>query len=46
MWRSDARAQQGYIIYVPEGNAEDSTRNPEYNNHTYSYLKKIGIIEI
>lgn len=40
------RARQGYIIYVPEGNAEDATRNPEYYDHIYNYLKKIGIIEI
>ena len=31
------RARQGYIIYVPEGNAEDVTRNPEYYDHTYNY---------
>lgn len=40
------RARQGYIIYVPKGNAKDATRNPEYYNYTYDYLKKIGIIEI
>lgn len=40
------RARQGYIIYVPEGNAADITRNPEYYDQTYRYLKKIGIIEI
>ncbi len=36
----------GIYIYVPEGNAEDATRNPEYYKHTYNYLKKIGIVEI
>ena len=40
------RARQGYIIYVPKGNPEDVTRNPEYYDQTYNYLKKIGIIEI
>ena len=40
------RARQGYIIYIPKGNAEDITRNPEYYDQTYNYLKKIGIIEI
>ena len=40
------RARQGYIIYIPKGNAEDVTRNPEYYDQTYNYLKKIGIIEI
>ena len=40
------RARQGYIIYVPKGSAEDVTRNPEYYDCTYNYLKKIGVFEI
>lgn len=40
------RARQGYIIYVPEGSTDDATRNPEYYNHTYNYLKKLGVVEI
>lgn len=40
------RARQGFIIYVPEGSIEDCTRNPEYYNYTYDYLKRIGIKEI
>lgn len=37
------RARQGMIIVVPEGNIEDYTRQPEFYNSTYNYLKSIGI---
>ena len=40
------RARQGMVIVVPEGNIEDSTRNPEYYNSTFEYLKSVGIDEI
>ncbi len=40
------RARQGMIICIPEGDINDSTRNPEYYNCTYKYLKSIGIQEI
>lgn len=40
------RARQGMIIYIPEGNAEDKTRLPEFYDKTYNYLKQIGIEEI
>ncbi len=40
------RARQGMIIYVPEGDTQDATRNPEYYNPTYSYLRSIGLQEI
>ena len=40
------RARQGYIIYIPKGSNDDVTRNPQYYDHTYHYLRKIGIIEI
>ncbi|EFY07723.1 DNA/RNA helicase domain-containing protein [Succinatimonas hippei] len=40
------RARQGYIIYVPKGNVKDVTRNPEYYDCTYNYLKKIGVFEV
>jgi DUF2075 family protein len=40
------RARQGMVIVVPEGNIEDSTRNPEYYNSTFEYLKSAGIDEI
>ena len=37
------RARQGMIICVPEGNPEDSTRNPDYYDGTFNYLKSIGL---
>ena len=40
------RARQGMIIVVPEGDINDHTRQPEYYNDTYSFLKMIGINEI
>ena len=40
------RARQGMVIVIPEGNIEDSTRNPEYYNSTFKYLKSVGIDEI
>ena len=35
------RARQGMAIYVPEGDAMDDTRPPEYYDKTYEYLKSI-----
>lgn len=40
------RARQGLIIYVPQGDAEDITRQPPNYHGTYQYLKSIGIQEI
>lgn len=44
------RARQGMIIVVPQGdidgNPPDETRNPEWYDGIYSYLKGIGIPEI
>ncbi|KRB84525.1 DUF2075 domain-containing protein [Noviherbaspirillum sp. Root189] len=37
------RARQGMVIFVPEGNSEDSTRLPEYYDPIYKFLKSIGI---
>lgn len=37
------RARQGMIIYVPEGNESDKTRNPAFYNETYDYLIKCGL---
>ncbi len=37
------RARQGMIIVVPPGDIEDATRNPDYYNCTYSYLKSLGL---
>jgi hypothetical protein len=40
------RARQGMVIVVPSGCTTDSTRNPEYYDATYEYLKRVGIKEI
>ena len=40
------RARQGMVIVVPEGNAEDHTRNAAYYDGTYEYLKGLGIKSI
>lgn len=40
------RARQGMVICVPEGNAEDHTRLPEFYDGTYLYLKSLGLEEI
>lgn len=37
------RARQGMIIVVPEGETNDGTRNPEFYNSTFNYLKELGI---
>jgi DUF2075 family protein len=37
------RARQGMVIYVPKGESWDVTRNPEYYNGTFDYLKGLGI---
>ena len=40
------RARQGLIIYLPYGDENDLTRQPEMYNKTFDYLKKIGFPEI
>lgn len=40
------RARQGMIICVPQGNPNDHTRQPEFYDDTYYYLKSIGLEEI
>lgn len=40
------RARQGMIIFIPEGNLEDKTRQPNFYDDTYNYFKSIGIEEI
>jgi len=37
------RARQGMVIVVPEGNSEDPTRQPDFYDPTFNYLKNIGI---
>lgn len=36
------RARQGMIIVVPQGEAEDPTRRPDFYDSTFRYLKEIG----
>ena len=36
------RARQGMIIVIPEGSTEDHTRDPEYYDGTFNYLRSIG----
>jgi DUF2075 family protein len=41
------RARQGFVIYIPEGSDEDSTRMKEFYDGTYEYLtKKLKIDEL
>lgn len=40
------RARQGFIIFIPNGSCDDATRNPEYYNGTYEYLRSLGIEEL
>jgi Uncharacterized conserved protein (DUF2075) len=37
------RARQGMIIVIPEGDTDDGTRNPDYYNGTFNYLKELGL---
>jgi hypothetical protein len=36
------RARQGMVIVVPQGDADDPTRKPEYYDPTFQYLQEIG----
>ena len=40
------RARQGMVIVIPSGDMNDPTRNPEFYNSTYEYLKEVGLKEI
>ena len=40
------RARQGLVIFVPEGDVEDKTRNPSFYDGTYEYLIDCGFSEI
>ena len=37
------RARQGMIIFVPNGSVDDATRQPEFYDHTYEYLRGLGL---
>ena len=36
------RARQGMVLVVPEGDADDHTRNSQFYDGTYNFLKEIG----
>jgi Uncharacterized conserved protein (DUF2075) len=38
-----ARARQGMVIFVPQGDPNDPSRSPEYYDSTFEYLSKLGI---
>ena len=40
------RARQGFVIFIPKGNSDDSTRLPEFYDGIFSYFKEIGVEEI
>lgn len=37
------RARQGMVIVVPEGDEQDHTRDPDYYDSTFNYLKSLGL---
>ena len=37
------RARQGMVIFVPPGDSADATRQPEFYDSTFEYLRGIGI---
>jgi len=37
------RARQGMAIFVPPGSPEDSTRSPHYYDHTFGFVRDVGI---
>jgi len=40
------RARQGMVLFVPTGNADDSTRDPAFYDGTYQFLRDLGLAEI
>jgi len=40
------RARQGMVLFVPRGDREDATRQPEYYERTYSFLRDCGIPDL
>jgi hypothetical protein len=40
------RARQGMVIVVPPGDVSDRTRNPDYYDPTFEYLKAVGFATI
>ncbi len=40
------RARQGLVVFIPNGDETDPTRDPVFYDGTYEYLKSIGISEV
>lgn len=40
------RARQGMVIFVPEGSVTDPTRNPNFYDSTFVYLRSIGLRQL
>jgi len=40
------RARQGMVVVVPPGDANDSTRSPEFYDPTFEYLRAVGFAPI
>lgn len=40
------RARQGMVIFIPYGSNDDETRQPDFYNKTFDYLRSIGIMEV
>ena len=40
------RARQGMVICIPNGEADDPTRNPQFYDTIYDYLRSCGVPEI
>jgi hypothetical protein len=40
------RARQGMVIFIPPGNPQDPTRNPDYYDPTYRYLESLGLLSL
>ena len=40
------RARQGMVIFVPRGDASDTTRSPSFYDGTYEYFLDCGLSEI
>jgi hypothetical protein len=40
------RARQGMVIFVPQGADDDETRQVDFYDKTFNYLRSIGIVEL
>ena len=40
------RARQGMVIFIPHGSNDDETRQPDFYDKTFDYLRSIGILEL